>query len=122
MNRPSGKLSSAELEAIIKPLPTRERNLLRQQDLSPEWLRENIASSRRAMKRDLWVGPAWLILYTAALFTTGYGTFTITVFVLGTAYFLYTIFTSGSYGANRKKVTIYQRLLDKLEENGNEKE
>jgi hypothetical protein len=122
MNRPSEKLSAAEFESIIKPLPARERNLIRQQDLSPEWLRESIARSRKAMKRDLWVGPAWLILYTAALFTTGYGTFTITVFVLGTTYFLYTIFTSGSFGANRKKVTIYQRLLEKLEENGNKKE
>lgn len=119
MNRLPGKLSDAEFEAVIKPLPARERNLLRQQELSPEWLREGITRCQRAMKRDLWVGPIWLVLYTAALFTTGYGTFTIAVFVSGTAYFLYSIFTSGSYGANRKKVTIYQRLLEKLEEESN---
>jgi hypothetical protein len=66
------------------------------------------------MKRDLWVGIPWFIAYTVALFTTGIGNLTLGIFVVGMVYFVYTVFTTGSYGLNRKRVKVYEQLLEKL--------
>jgi hypothetical protein len=110
------KLQPDEFEQIIQPLPARDRTLLREQEITPEWLRENIGRCRKLMKRDLWIGPVWVILYGILLFKTGYSNLTIGIFVIGAVYFIYTIFTTGSFGLNRKRVGVYEALLKKMEE------
>jgi hypothetical protein len=108
------KLQTTELEKIIKPLPLIERQALAAQDLTPAWLEENIGRSKRSMKMDLWVGIPWFVLYSVALFATGIGNLSIGIFVIGMIYFIYAIFTHGSYGLNKKRVKVYQQLLDKM--------
>jgi hypothetical protein len=108
------KLQPTELEEIIKPLPTKERKALAAQDLTPGWLEENIERSKRSMKMDLWVGIPWFVLYSWALFAKGIGNLSISIFVLGMVYFIYTIFTRGSYGLNKKRTSVYEQLLDKM--------
>ncbi|MFQ5448526.1 MAG: hypothetical protein ACE5FF_16490, partial [Saprospiraceae bacterium] len=83
-------------------------------DLTPAWLEENIGRSERAMKLDLWVGIPWFILYSVALFTWGAGNLSIGIFVVGMIYFVYAVFTRGSYGLNKKRIKVYQQLLDLL--------
>jgi len=108
------KLAQSEFDEIIQPLPAKDRTLLREQDVNADWLRENIERSRKLMKRDIWIGPVWVVLYGILLFKTGYSNLTITVFVIGAVYFIYTVFTTGSYGLNRKRVKVYERLLEKM--------
>ncbi len=109
------KIPETLLREIVRPLPARERTALLQKNPDPVFLQEQIGRCRRAMRRDLWIGPGWLVAYTAALFTQGYGTITIAVFVMGISYFLFTIFSGGSFGLNRKRVAVYSRLLEELE-------
>ncbi|MEK7253831.1 MAG: hypothetical protein AAB316_03745 [Bacteroidota bacterium] len=108
------KLPPAELEKIIQPLPAKERLALQQQDLTPEWLEAEIARRQKLMKRDVWVGIPWFVIYSIVYFTKGFGNLTIAIGVLGLIYFAYAIFTGGSYGMNRKKVKVYEELLEKL--------
>ncbi|MEY3052597.1 MAG: hypothetical protein RLY31_2382 [Bacteroidota bacterium] len=103
------------LKDIIRPLPARERAAILERKPDADFLQGRIAECRRAMRRDLWVGPVWLAIYTGALFTQGYGTITISVFVMGMSYFLFTIFSGGSFGLNRKRVAVYGRLLRELD-------
>lgn len=109
------KLSKDEFERIIKPLPARERTAMRERELTPDWLKESMSRCRRLMKRDTWIGPIWVILYGIFLFRTGYSNLTIAIFVIGAVYFVYTIFTTGSYGLNRKRLKVYGALLEKME-------
>lgn len=108
------KLQPAEFQKIIDALPVKEQELLRQQDISPEWLRENIARCKSLLKRDLWVGLIWFVAYSAALFLTKFGSLTITIFVFGVIYFIFTIFKTGSFGLNRKRIQVYEQLLEQL--------
>jgi hypothetical protein len=36
---------------------------------------------------------------------------TVTIFLFGMAYFIYTILKTGSFGLNRKRVQVYEELL-----------
>ena len=110
------KLQSKELDSIISAMPAKEQAKLRAQDISPAWLRENIAHCKGLMKRDLWFGPIWFLTYSVLLFVYGYTTFTVSIFLLGVSYFIYTIFKTGSFGLNRKRVQVYEQLLQALEE------
>lgn len=110
-----GKLQPNEFEKIIAPLPTKERIALREHPPGPEWLRDQVEVCRKLMKRDLWVGPIWFAVYGLALFTTQFSIPTIGIFVAGAGYFIYTIFTTGSFGLNKKRVQVYRQLLEKLE-------
>ncbi|TAK34921.1 MAG: hypothetical protein EPO28_15455 [Saprospiraceae bacterium] len=110
------KLQTTELEKIIKPLPQRERKTLAAQDLTSAWLEENIGRSKRSIKMDLWVGIPWFVLYSVALFAKGIGNLSLGIFVLGMIYFIYAIFTHGSYGLNKKRVSVYEQLLDKMKQ------
>lgn len=109
------KLQPREFEEIIRLLPAKERMALREQEISVAWLRENIARSKRLMKRDLWIGPVWFLAYAVSLFLTRFSNLTIGIFVVGAAYFIYTIFSTGSFGLNRKRVQVYEQLLKILE-------
>lgn len=109
-----GKIPANELEKIIAPLPTKERIALREQLPDKEWLQAQTALCQQRMKRDLWVGPIWAIAYGIALFTTQYSATTIGIFALGVLYFGYTIFTTGSFGLNKKRVKVYGDLLERM--------
>ena len=108
------KLQQKEFEALISSLPPKDRLALREQDISPEWLKDNIARCKSLMKRDLWVGPVWFVAYSVSLFLTRFSNFTIGIFVVGAIYFVYTIFSTGSFGLNRKRVHVYEQLLEKM--------
>lgn len=108
------KLQPSELEKIIAVLPVKEQELLRRQEISPEWLQENIARCKSLLKQDLWVGLIWFVAYSAALFITKFSSLTITVFIFGVIYFIYTIFKTGSFGLNRKRVQVFEQLLNQM--------
>lgn len=105
-----------EFEKIIQFLPSKDRTVLREETLTPDMLREKIVRTRKLMRRDIWIGPIWVVLYGISLFTRGYDNLTIGIFVIGAAYFIYTVFTTGSFGLNRKRVKVYQDLLEKMGE------
>lgn len=109
------KLQPKTLESIIAVLPAKEQAKLRTQDITPDWLREQIKLCKGLMKRDMWVGPIWFLGYSAALFLTGVGTTTITIFLFGIMYFIYTITKTGSFGINRKRVQVFEELLKAVE-------
>ncbi len=107
-------LQPNELEQIIQPLPSKDRTALRQQDLTPQWLEDKIAACKSLINRDLWFGIPWFIIYGASLIVRGFDNVTIVIFAVGMAYFLYTMFTTGSSGLNRKRIKIYEELRNKL--------
>lgn len=107
-------LDKSEFEKIIKPLPAKDRTALRELELTKPLLEEKIAVSRRMMKRDVWVGIPWFIAYSVALYTKGIGNISIGIFVVGMIYFMYAVFTTGSYGTNRKRIQVYEQLLEKM--------
>jgi hypothetical protein len=108
------KLKPADFEAIISILSTKERNKLRDQHLSVEWLEENIERCKNLMKRDVYIGIPWFVAYTISLWQVGYNNITAVIFVIGIVYFIYTTFTTGSYGTNQRRVKVYEDLLKKL--------
>jgi hypothetical protein len=105
------KLQPKELESIINVLPKKEQIILKAQDLSAEWLEEKIAYFKKLIQRDLWFGGIWFVAYTAALFLTKFSQITVSVFLFGMAYFIYTIFKTGSFGLNKNRVKVYEELL-----------
>lgn len=109
------KLQPKELESIISVLPAKERARLQEQDITPDWLREQIEQCRQLMKRDAWIGPIWLIGYSIALLKTSFSSLTVTIFLIGMSYFIYTILKTGSYGLNRKRVQVFEELLKAME-------
>ncbi len=111
----SKKLQKDEFEKIIQPLTPRDRMALREQEIQPEWLRENIARCQKLMTRDLWIGPFWILAYGVSLFLTRFSKLTIGIFVVGAAYFAYAVFSTGSFGQNRRRVQVYKELLKRLE-------
>ncbi len=108
------KLNKADLEAIIKVLPAKERNKLKGENLTVQWLEENIERCKALMKRDALIGIPWFLAYSVSLWKAGMNNITIAIFVIGMAYFVYTTFTTGSYGLNQKKVKVYKDILTKL--------
>lgn len=109
------KLQPKTLDSIIAVLPAKEQAKLREQELTPDWLRGQIEQCRAFMKRDLWVGPIWFVGYSAALFVTGLSSITVTVFLVGMVYFIYTLTKTGSFGLNRKRVQVFEQLLKAME-------
>lgn len=108
------KLKPADFEAIISILSTKERNKLRDQHLSVEWLEKNIERCKNLMKRDVYIGIPWFVAYTISLWQVGLNNITAVIFVIGVVYFIYTTFTTGTYGANQRRVRVYEDLLKKL--------
>ncbi len=108
------KLKPADFEAIIKSLPNKERIRLREQELSAVWLEENIERCKNLMKRDVYIGLPWFVTYTISLWKVGMNNITAAIFVIGVVYFVYTTFTTGTYGLNQRKVKVYEELLKKI--------
>lgn len=111
---PAKKLKTTDIEDVIRILPAREREKLRQQELTAEWLEGEIERCKGLMKRDFWVGFPWFIAYSISLFKVGMNNFTIAIFVIGVVYFVYTTFTTGTYGLNQKRVKVYEELLTRI--------
>ncbi len=111
---PKKKLKKQDLENIIKPLPLRERERINRAEITPEFLEEGIQKAQKAMTRDKYFGIPWFLAYAIAWFNLGAHNITIGILVIGIVYFCYAIFTTGSYGLNRKKVKVYEELLERL--------
>ena len=109
------KLQPKALESIISVLPAKERARLLEQDLNPEWLREQIEQCRLLMTRDKWVGPIWFVAYSIALYKTHFSSLTVTIFLIGMSYFIYTTLKTGSFGLNKKRVKVFEELLKAME-------
>ena len=105
------KLNRKALEELANSLPKKDRSAFLKQDITKEWLEEQIKYRKELIKRDLWIGIPWFITYGASLYFAGMTPATIAIFVIGMVYFLYTIFTTGSYGDNRVRVKVYELLL-----------
>ncbi|MCF8246341.1 MAG: hypothetical protein K9J37_18170 [Saprospiraceae bacterium] len=110
------KLQPKEFESIISELSAKEQAKLREQEISVDWLREQIGQCNYLMTRDKWVGPIWFVAYAVALFKTRFSSLTVTIFLAGMAYFIYTILKTGSFGLNRKRVQVYEQLLKAMGE------
>ena len=108
------KLKPDDFEAIIKILPSKERIKLREQNLSVQWLEESLVQCKNLMKRDAYIGIPWFAAYCISLWKIGLNNITVAIFVIGVIYFVYTTFTTGSYGLNQRKVKVYGELLKKL--------
>ncbi len=109
------KLQPKELESIIGILPKKEQLVLKAQDLTPEWLEGKIADFKKLIQRDIWFGGVWFVAYTAALFLTKFSQITVYIFLIGMAYFIYTIFKTGSFGLNKNRVKVYEELLKAIQ-------
>ena len=108
------KLKPADFEAITTILSSKERNKLREQPLSVEWLEENIERCKNLMNRDAYIGIPWFIAYSISLWQAGLNNITAIIFVIGIGYFVYTTFTTGTYGSNQRKLKVYEELLKKM--------
>ncbi len=108
-------LSQDEITRIASILPKRDRSDLAKQSLSKEWLSSQIELCQKRMKRDLWIGLPWFLIYSYLLFTEGVNAVSMGVFAVGMVYFVYTIFTTGSYGLNKNRVKVYKQLLEELD-------
>ncbi|MBI1224593.1 MAG: hypothetical protein GC192_05100 [Bacteroidetes bacterium] len=110
------KLQPAAFESIISTLPAKEQAKLREQEITADWLREQVELCKSHMTRDKWVGPIWFVAYSVALFKTGFSSLTVTIFLIGMAYFFYTILKTGTFGLNRKRVQVFEELLKAMGE------
>lgn len=108
------KLKPDDLEKIIKVLPKKEQVKLREQKITIPWLEQNIEICKNLMKRDTYIGIPWFAAYCLSLWKAGMNNITALIFVIGVVYFVYTTFTTGTYGLNQRKVTVYEELLGKL--------
>ena len=109
------KLSAGEVEKIVAPLSAKDRRELIDHLPDTAELEERIQEKKKLMKRDAIVGPVWVILYGVAWFKTGVSIWTGLVFLAGASYFVYSIFTTGSYGINQRRLKVYQKLLDAMQ-------
>ncbi len=106
--------SPKKIEEIVALLPKKERRDLARETPSEEWLLTQIQLCQKSMKRDLWIGLPWFLIYSYLLFAQGVTALTMGVFAVGMVYFVYTIFTTGSYGLNKNRVKVYKQLLEEL--------
>ncbi len=108
------QIGRADFEAIIKTLPKKDRNKLLEQELSVKWLEENIEKCKGLMKRDAMIGIPWFLAYSLSLWQVGMNNITAAIFVIGVIYFIYTTFTTGTYGLNQRRVKVYEAILEKI--------
>ncbi|MBK7408533.1 MAG: hypothetical protein IPL49_02635 [Saprospirales bacterium] len=106
------EVTERQMEFWLLRLPRKEREEIRTKSVSKEEMRQRVQRSRDAMKQDLWVGIPWFLAYTLMWFTTGVSFGTIALTIIGIVYFTYSYFTAGSYGVNRRRVKIYEHLLE----------
>ncbi|MBR9923307.1 MAG: hypothetical protein GYB31_20945 [Bacteroidetes bacterium] len=107
-------LTEKRFREIVNKLPKKDRNQLQLKDLDEATLEQMIRDSEDAMKRDLWVGIPWFVMYTSSLIVFGFTSLTVTLLVIGVIYFVYSYVKFGSYGMNRVRVSVYKQLLEDL--------
>ena len=105
---------TAEIERLLKKLPRKYAEEIRQTSWTADTLREALAEKRQFMRNDLWFGLPWVVIYGASLIFFGFNAGTIAILVVGIAYFSYALLKNGSYGVNRKRVRIYELLLAQI--------
>jgi len=108
------KLTEKDFRELTKPLPLRERERLKRREMTPEWLEEQIAYSKQEMKNDVTLGIPWVIIYAISLFQFGLTSATIAIFCIGAAYFVYVTIKRGNYGLLKKKVHVFEKVLEHL--------
>ena len=108
------KLTEKEFRELIKPLPLRERERLKRTDMTVEWLENQIVFSKQEMKNDIYLGIPWVIIYTISLLQFGLTSATIAIFCMGAAYFVYVTIKRGNYGLLKKKVQVFENILQHL--------
>jgi hypothetical protein len=108
------KLTEKDFRQLTKPLPLRERERLKRTEMTPEWLEGQIAYAKQEMKNDVYLGIPWLIFYSISLIQFGLTSATIAIFCLGAAYFIYVVIKRGNYGLLRKKVQVFEKILEHL--------
>lgn len=116
LGKKSGVVSISEkkFQEIIAPLPRKHREKLNRSMLNVTDLEQWAQDSTDAMKRDLWVGIPWFVMYSSSLFVFGFQNSTITLLVIGVIYFMYSYFKFGSFGLNRVRRNVYEALLEEL--------
>lgn len=108
------KLTEKEFRELTKPLPLRERERLKRQEMTPDWLESQIVTAKQEMKNDLYLGIPWVIMYTISLLQFGLTSATIAIFCIGAAYFVYVTIKRGNYGLLKKKVQVFEKVLQHL--------
>ena len=109
------KIPAKELRKISLGLPRKERKQFLQMQFDPKDLEERIELARGLMKRDLIIGIPWAVAYAASLWFFQFHYTTLILFSMGVVYFVYTFFTTGSYGLNRRRIKAYQQILAKIQ-------
>lgn len=104
----------AEKEQLLKRLPRRYAEEIHQTSWTRDLLLAEIAEKRQLMKNDLWFGIPWAIIFLGSLWYFGYTTGTIAILLVGIVYFSLALWKFGSYGVNRKRVRIYELLLEEM--------
>ncbi len=108
------KLTEKEFRELTKPLPLRERERLKRQEMTPDWLESQIVTAKQEMKNDIYLGIPWVIMYTISLLQFGLTSATIAIFCIGAAYFVYVTIKRGNYGLLKKKVQVFEKILQHL--------
>jgi hypothetical protein len=108
------KLTEKDFRELTKPLPLRERERLKRVDMTPEWLEEQIVYFKQEMKNDVTLGIPWVIIYAISLLQFGLTAATIAIFCIGAAYFFYVTIKRGNYGLLKKKVQVFEKVLEHL--------
>ena len=106
------KKKQKAIEEALKRLPALERKKIDIQNLDHAFLDEGIEKSKKAMKTDAIFGIPWVIIYGYTLFTFGPHVLTLGVFIIGIVFFAYAIRTRGSYGVNKKRVQVYEKIKE----------
>ena len=112
------KIKAKELDQILKILPPKEQEKIREADLNLEYVNEELAKAQKAMKMDTSFGIPWLIAYCLGLWQFGYTVQTLAIFGIGMIYFLWAIYTRGTYGTNSRKAKVFKALKAALENKG----
>lgn len=109
------KLTEKEFRQFTKPLPLRERERLKRTDMTGEWLQNQIEYAKQEMKNDVYLGIPWVIIYSISLLQFGLTSATIAIFCIGAVYFIYVTIKRGNYGLLKKKVQVFERILEHLD-------
>ena len=92
-------------------LPRRDRDYWATHEVTRPALEAAIADSKQYMRNDLTVGIPWVIMYLGSHYFYGLNSATITLFLAGLVYFTYASVRNGTYGHNRKRIAVYEKVL-----------
>ena len=104
-------MKKAEINRHLAALSSKDRKRWEQEPPTRERLEAAIEQSKQHMQNDLWVGIPWAVMYLLSLYFYGLNSGTVAIFVVGLVYFIQAYVRNGSYGDNRKRVQVYERIL-----------